>query len=229
MLGIVRGCRDFLKSAQFVRVNSAAVDLKHNFPPKEAFPTPQDQWRRHDDYPQKFNDEAIEWIFVCDLLNFSFWSDEDAASASASAATTSTSSQGYIGFSGLVASLNAHRQLLCDPRQYANLSFAHFCSLFPPGLPLLSVRHQILTEAGQTLVDYFEGSFACFWRSCDGPADFIAKLCQFFPSFRDCPELWLLKRAQILLADLLTVASLSGIDDSAASTLQELTVFADYR
>ncbi len=164
-----------------VKISTELVDMSR-FP--KHFPSVQEQWSKHPEYPAA----DIEWIFVSDLLNFGFWSDEDE----------------NLGYSSIIKALNEHRVILCNPQHYSKLLFSEFIAFMPKGLPMLPERHKVLTEAGKTLLDYFKGSFTSFLRSSRGPDEFIPKLCQFLPSFRDDAGsgIWFLKRAQILVADL---------------------------
>src|SRR4051794_35357070 len=34
-------------------------------------------WKQHDLHPKIANEKTIDWIFMIDLLNFSFWSEKD--------------------------------------------------------------------------------------------------------------------------------------------------------
>lgn len=207
MLQLVHDCKEFLKSSKHVKVNTAAVNFSL-FP--AHFPSPRALWSQHPEYPQHFD---ADWIFVSDLLNFSFWSSSEEEQLE------------QAGYSAFIRALNAGRAVLCDPEKYSKISFDEFCALMPRGMPMLPERHQILTAAGAVLIDYFRGSFAHF-ISCTSDDEFIPKLCQFFPSFRDCPAQWFLKRAQILVADLWVSG---GCFDGGSALIGNLTIFADYR
>lgn len=82
---------------------------------------PFESWRDSElGYPTEWNADTIDWIFVSDLLNFSFWNDVREGS----------------GFWQLIVALNAHPNLT-NPKEYANIAYADFCACFTDELPLM--------------------------------------------------------------------------------------------
>ncbi len=60
-------------------------------------------WRTHDLHPKDQTESTIDWIFLVDLLNFSFWSD---SSDPAEMHTVTYKGQAYTGYWTLCACIN---------------------------------------------------------------------------------------------------------------------------
>ena len=71
---VIESCKELLKSAIYVNLASdeqcskIADELKSSIKSFDSF----EEWHANQLNPQNFNDAAIDWIFLCDLLNFSF-------------------------------------------------------------------------------------------------------------------------------------------------------------
>lgn len=235
---VVASCEAVMRDTQFVSLGSEIQfeGAAETFVSAMCLPLHacDPSWTHNRLHPRVFNDDAINWIFVCDLLNFSFWQDEPMETQF----SVSFGGQSYTGYWSLCAALNRaiyeDKMPVTDPVNYASLSQPAFAHLFRSDnprapdaqLPLASERHRLLVESGRVLRDKYCGSFACFLRTCsDSVWHFVSRLVSEFPSFHDCHHgVWLLKRAQILAADLWSCSNGQLFPDIAA-----LTIFADYR
>lgn len=183
------------------------------------------QWKENDLNPQTFDSFAIDWIFLCDLLNFSFWKDENRKDFD-----VEFNGKVYKNYWSLPATLNKHARLLIDPKFYSQITEEQFDHIFNPNIPLKEERIRLMNEAGKVLVDNYEGSFSIFLKRSESKDvwSFINCLLNEFPSFRDYNEsggAWFLKRAQILVTDLWAASDGKFFNDS----INQLTIFADYR
>lgn len=183
------------------------------------------QWKENELNPQIFDSFTIDWIFLCDLLNFSFWKDENAKDFD-----VEFNGKVYKNYWSLPATLKKNANFLIDPKFYSQMTAEQFDQIFSPNIPLKEERIRLMNEAGKVLVDNYKGSFAGFLKGFESKDawSFINCLLNEFPSFRDYNEnnsTWFLKRAQILVADLWAASDGKFFNNS----INELTIFADYR
>ena len=222
---VVKSCLRLVSTAENVTLSSdsefkvIANKLKVNFDSFDAFK----EWKRNELNPQIFNDFTIEWIFLCDLLNFSFWDDERSFNVEFNGKI-------YKNYWSLPATLNKFSHILVDPNFYSKINSRNFDLFFNPNIPLKQDRIRLMNEAGQVLIEKYNGSFVNFLKSA-GTIDawnFINRLIKEFPSFRDYNNefsVWFLKRAQILVADLWAASKGTFFGE----TIGDLTIFSDYR
>ena len=226
---LIDSCQKLLSSAVHLELASDSefeeIVIKENLQSKikkfDAFI----QWKDNELNPQVFNEFAIDWIFLCDLLNFSFWKDENGQDFN-----VEFNGKIYKNYWSLPATLNKHSHLLVNPIFYAKITLEQFDQIFNPNIPLKCERIRLMNESGKILIDKYEGSFANFLKKFKTKSSWDFKNCLIkeFPSFRDYNEesqTWFLKRAQILVADLWAASEGKFFDDS----INELTIFADYR
>ena len=224
---LIKSCQKLLSSAAHLEIASdeeiekiiKKENLKSKIEKFDAF----SQWKENELNPQVFNDFAIDWIFLCDLLNFSFWKDEKDFDVDFDGKV-------YKNYWSLPATLNKHASILVNPKFYSQISADQFDQMFNPNIPLKNERIKLMNEAGRVLINKYDGSFANFLNNFANRSawDFINCLINDFPSFRDYNEqsqTWFLKRAQILVADLWAASEGKFFNDS----ISELTIFADYR
>jgi len=226
---LIESCKKLLSSAIHLKIASDSdfkqiikkESLQSKIEKFDAF----SQWKENELNPQVFNSFAIDWIFLCDLLNFSFWNDENGNDFD-----VEFNGKVYKNYWSLPATLNKHASVLIDSKFYSQITLEQFDQIFNPNIPLKEERIRLMKEAGKVLVDKYEGSFAIFLKNFESKDawDFINCLMNEFPSFRDYSETnstWFLKRAQILVADLWAASEGKFFKDS----IHELTIFADYR
>ena len=100
-------------------------------------------------------------------------------------------------------------------------------------LALMDQRAAGLRELGRLAVDRYDGDLAAIVESAGGDAIRLVEIARdCLPSYRDCVEyrgatVWLLKRAQILAADL--YGALAGEGLGNLTRIDSLTTFADYK
>lgn len=195
-----------------------------------------ESWKTdHELNPSKMTKAEVDWIFVADTLNFSFWSMNDKQKFK-----VIYKGKEYTGYWSWVAALN--RALdngipLTDPSFYANVSKEELCNIFKSDsdfdVPLFEERLQVLQEAGKVLLKKYDGSFVNCIEKCEGSAQTLMKLVVTdFPSYRDEAEyngkqVAFYKRAQILIADIW--ACFEGRSYGEFHDIDTITMFADYR
>lgn len=189
-------------------------------------------WKSHKLNPKDMTESTLEWIFVVDLLNFSFWSSTEQV----------YSVEGYTGYWALCAAINRGLREgipITTAAWYACATDAQLEHVFRPDstqsswMPMLSDRIRLLREAGDILVKKFEGKFANVLLQAQNDAfKLIDLVCCNFHSFLDVSTfkgrpVWMLKRAQILVADIW--ACFEGKSFGHFHNIDHITMFADYR
>jgi hypothetical protein len=179
----------------------------------------------------------LNYLLALEALNFSFWDDEPRWRVSALGSR-------HDGYWALAAAL--HRALredalpVWDAAWLAELKAPALAHLLrgeghPP--PLLDARLAHLREAGQVLLERWDGQFANLVADCEGSAPRLAAaVVRDFPSFRDEVR-WpgpdgprvvrFYKRAQICAADLARLLADEPL--GRLEGLERLTAFADYK
>ncbi|KAJ1905549.1 hypothetical protein LPJ81_001867 [Coemansia sp. IMI 209127] len=196
-------------------------------------------WKRHALNPSVANEEAAEWIFVVDALNFSFWTHRPTDSRY----TVTLDGTAYQGYWTLCASINRALRQGIPMTDAAFLShvteeeLAHIFRTDAPAtqeqIPLLAERLRVLHEVGAVLRDKYGGKFANVIRQSKGSAQrLVEAVVRDFPCFRDEHQfagrrVHLYKRAQILVADVW--ACFEGTGLGRFNDIDSITMFADYR
>ncbi|NXL90077.1 QSPP protein, partial [Alectura lathami] len=180
-------------------------------------------------------EEAVNWVFLVDTLNFSFWSAGDEQKC-----VVKYKGKEYTGYWALCAAVN--RALddgipITTASYYATMTLEQVRKVFRSDtevpMPLLEERHQVLNESGTVLMEKFGGSFLSLVKKSKNSAQKLVNLVvKNFPSYRDEAEFQerkvsFYKRAQILVAD--TWSVLEGKGDGSFEDISSLTIFADYR
>ncbi|KAI9834171.1 MAG: hypothetical protein M1826_005282 [Phylliscum demangeonii] len=198
-------------------------------------------WSQHDLHPSACDGEAtVDFIFTMDLLNFSFWSETEAA---ADRFQVRYRGQVWTGYWSLVAALRravdedipiTQPAFWCDEDQCTlDRLRTVFRSETAEEMPLLEERLACLREAGQVLCRSYGGRFANVIDAAAGSATALVNLvAEQFPCFRDevsfdHERVRFLKRAQILVADLW--ACFDGKQWGEFRDIDKITAFADYR
>lgn len=130
-------------------------------------------WHSHPLNPSKLDESTVEWIFLVDLLNFSFWSAEPSPFA------VCFNGKRYTGYWSLCACIN--RALAEDAvpvtsaRWLASASDVQLDAIFRPEegcapIPMLAERRRLMREAGRTLLEKFDGSFVRIVERAQGDA-----------------------------------------------------------
>lgn len=172
---------------------------------------------------------------MCDLLNFSFWTDEGAEPFS-----VDFEGRLYTGYWSLCACLN---RAIREGVRITDFCFISLASdeelqrVFRPSagspVPMLGTRIELLRQASKVLLDRYGGSFAnCIAEAAGDAFALIDLVAREFPSFLDVASykgrpVHMLKRAQILVADLW--ACFEGSSYGEFRNINGITMFADYR
>ncbi|KAJ2856692.1 hypothetical protein J3B02_001458 [Coemansia erecta] len=197
------------------------------------------EWKKHPLNPSKADQKAIEWIFVVDSLNFSFWTSKPVDQQYSVTLDGTT----YRGYWTLCAAINrAIRNGLdiTDARVYASIARDLMEDVFRTDdprkqekMPMLERRIKVLHEVGRVLLDQYAGKFSNMVKMCQGSAQkLLDMVIREFPCFRDehvfnGQRVCLYKRAQILVADIWACFEGKGL--GRFEDIDKVTMFADYR
>uniref|UniRef100_A0A5K3FM03 Queuosine 5'-phosphate N-glycosylase/hydrolase n=1 Tax=Mesocestoides corti TaxID=53468 RepID=A0A5K3FM03_MESCO len=193
-------------------------------------------WDDHPMHPKAVGPSTVNWIFLIDSLNFSFWTDENIPKYVVTFRGTP-----HTGYMALCAAINRaleEGKNLLDANVLASLTLDDARSIFRSDdpnveIPLLETRLQIMREHASTLLSDYSGCFTKCIEACHGSAAKLLKLvCEKFPSFSDKAvykgrNVTFYKRGQILIADLWL--AFKGESYGHFDDIDSLTAFADYR
>lgn len=201
-------------------------------------------WNEHPLHPKVADCRTVDWIFLIDLLNFSFWSDLDISDKSTphpDRYAVKYEGTAYTGYWSLCAVVNralSNQIPITNPAYYGSRATDQeladiFKSDTKEEAPMLNERIRVMREAGKILCEKFDGSFVnCITKANYSAANLLDIIVDNFPSFRDIHDfhgrkVFILKRAQILIADLW--ACFDGKDFGRFDDIDSITMFADYR
>ncbi|KAF9919373.1 hypothetical protein BX616_005416 [Lobosporangium transversale] len=204
------------------------------------------KWKEHPLNPKECNESTVDWIFLVDLLNFSFWSEidiDDTGVPHPDRYRVTFDGIGYTGYWSMVAAINRalHEGIpITTPSFYASqekLPDEEIKRIFRSDtieqIPLLQDRIHVIREAGRVLVEKFDGSLKnCIVQADKSALKLVDIITSNFSSFRDETEfcgrkVQFYKRAQILIADLW--ACFQNKSYGEFYDIDEITMFADYR
>ncbi|TNN80660.1 UPF0553 protein C9orf64 [Liparis tanakae] len=177
---------------------------------------------------------ALNWVFVVDTLNFSFWPEEE--SQQCEVTYEGTTYTGYMTLCAAITRALKEGLQITDPKYFSQMSVEELGHVLRSDndtpVPMLQERHQVLTEGGRVLQDH-GGSFRSFISPAGNDARKMVELIvEKIPSYRDTAQyegknISFYKRAQILVADFWGVMEARGEGDII--DMDWLTMFADYR
>ncbi|KAI7860625.1 hypothetical protein BDC45DRAFT_492409 [Circinella umbellata] len=241
-----------LESAQLIAQNSTHVHIPVDAIDRAARITMENMkqrhystktWNEHELQPKTLDGSTVDWIFLVDILNFSFWSDLDTLDTCKphpERYTIQFHDKRYTGYWSLCAAINRALEQgipITSPSYYATASDEELESIFKSDtqeqIPLMKERKAVMREAGQVLLEKFNGSFVnCIRQARQSSSALLLLLTQHFPSFRDIHtfeghQVAILKRAQILIADIW--ACFDGQGYGVFHDIDKITMFADYR
>lgn len=197
-------------------------------------------WSSHDLHPKAKDESTVAFIFTMDLLNFSFWSEKNEEERFA----IEYRGKRWTGYWSLVAALQRaleegipitssdfwQNQTECTEEVLKHV----FRSCTDEEIPMFSERIACLREVGEVLYSKYSCSFTnCIAAASHSAAALVNLLASDFPCFRDevrfenRKKVRLLKRAQILVADLW--AAFDGEGFGEFDDIDTITMFADYR
>eukprot|EP00842_Homolaphlyctis_polyrhiza_P002680 jgi/Hompol1/3412/HPOL_003230-RA len=235
------------ESAEFVAANSASVSINN-----ERLETAADtilermsevsystaNWKQHTLHPKTQDASTIDWIFLIDLLNFSFWNERSVLPRFSITFDDET----YKGYWTLCACIQrALRQgiPITTPSFWIEASTDELKQVFQQDkgtdeMPMLETRIEMLKRAGRILVDNFGGHFVnCILGANQSAQQLMQIVVEHFGDlFEDAVEykgrrVVLSKRLQILVADIW--ACFDGQSLGTFTDISTVTMFADYR
>ncbi|XP_076235542.1 queuosine 5'-phosphate N-glycosylase/hydrolase [Calliopsis andreniformis] len=182
-------------------------------------------------HPSSEDPRAVDWIFVLDTLNYSFWSKKESLKWTVNGHT------GYFALCAAIKRAIDEGKPIVDPKYYAHITRSDAEQIFRgdnhANIPLLDERVKSLREAGKILLEKYQGTFVECIKSCSGSAEKLLKLIvNEFESYQDEADyeghrVSFYKRAQILVGDIW--ACFKGQDIGAFHDIDYITMFADYR
>ncbi|TMS38690.1 hypothetical protein L596_005357 [Steinernema carpocapsae] len=191
-------------------------------------------------HPNGSAQECIDWIFVMDTINFSFWTNPNPSVKEAKFEVTWNGMR-ETGYNAAAACINRALSQgipLTSAEFMKNVTVEQIKEIFKSDdgscIPLPEHRTAVLNDAGRVLIEKFDGSFYNCIKECDQSAlKLVQLILDNFKSFRDVSKVGdktvlFIKRAQILVAD--TYQCLHAKYEPADfPDVAELTMFADYR
>uniref|UniRef100_A0A1I7UM56 Queuosine 5'-phosphate N-glycosylase/hydrolase n=1 Tax=Caenorhabditis tropicalis TaxID=1561998 RepID=A0A1I7UM56_9PELO len=186
-------------------------------------------------HPKSGDKDAVQWVFLVDTINFSFWPDEGKHY------DVSWGGKSYTGYFSACAAVNkaiAAGIPVLSAKWMKNATTEIIDEIFKSdsghSIPLLEERVKAINDSGRVLLEKFDGEFYnCVVKSEKSAQKLLQLIVENFESFRDFAEfngqkVSLLKRAQILVADV--YGSLQGHDEVGDfNDISTITMFADYR
>ena len=183
--------------------------------------------------PGASDSETLNFLFMLDALNFSFWPDREEDRWE-----VEYEGKMHSGFNALAAALRnsyEHWVPIANFRHWAEMAEDKFYIMFSGKneIPMFSERLQIVRSVAEVMLEKYGGQAENLVASADGSAlDLTYRIADDFGSFRDCAlyngsRVWFLKRAQIFIADVW--GRFGGKKIGAFGDIAELTSFADYR
>ncbi|KAM3588653.1 hypothetical protein VKS41_001094 [Umbelopsis sp. WA50703] len=201
-------------------------------------------WKQHPLNPKIADGTAIDWIFLVDLLNFSFWSERDPDDKSVPhPARYAVEYDGvkYTGYWALCACINRaikegvpilKTQWWAKDATDEDLQYV-FRSDSEEKMPMITERIRVMREDGGTLLSRFDGSFTNCIKEANGSSmKLLQIITRNFQSFNDehtfhLRKVQIFKRAQILIADIWACFDGEGL--GRFDDIDSITMFADYR
>ncbi|CAO3670091.1 unnamed protein product [Umbelopsis vinacea] len=197
-------------------------------------------WKMHPLNPKIADEAAVEWIFLVDLLNFSFWSERDPDDKSVPhPARYAVEYEGvrYTGYWALCACINRAIQdgyPILKAQWWAKdateQELLHvFRSDAEEEMPMAKERIRVMREDGGALL---QGSFTNCIKEANGSAmELLNIITKHFISFNDehrfhLRKVQIFKRAQILIADIWACFDGQGL--GYFEDIDRITMFADY-
>lgn len=200
-------------------------------------------WKEHTLHPSTMDSKALQWVFLIDTLNFSFWPRTNNQTGEEEYFEvewpTGTFHTGYWSLcAALQRAIEGPNPLpLLDANFLSNIDLPTVKKIFRSSngveCPLLEERTAVLREAGSVLLKHFDGKVENIVRASNNSAvKFIKLVTSHFSSYQDEAEfhgktVYLWKRVQILVADIW--ACFEGEGYGSFSDIDQVTMFADYR
>lgn len=231
LLDVLSSCLAVVEQSKHVHIDTEAItSLLADRPHLEISPLTLGP------APYHFFDSTAataEWLFLLDTVNHCFWPD-----AGSPPWTVHYKDEALSGYWALAASLKRAMEEgfpIHRATTLAHLDSKVLAHIFRGrgNIPLFEERLRNLRQAGQVLLDRFQGSFIHVLEEAGASATELTHLlAKEFPSFNDIAtyggnKVYFYKRAQLLVHDLL--CTFSGQSWGKFIDLERLTAFADYK
>ena len=226
-LNVLRSTADVVRQAEDVSIDMEALSATASRLARSGAAPPA--WNTH--YHLTGDERSVaSFVLVLDTLNYCFWPEPRWL--------FDYQGETLDGYWALASSLKtavlAGRPIL-DAGYLSGIEADDLAELLGGRhrLPLMEQRAAGLRELGRLALDRCDGDLAGIVESAGGDAIRLVEIVRDrLPSYRDCAEyrgatVWLLKRAQILAADLSGALAGAGLGDLAR--IDTLTTFADYK
>jgi hypothetical protein len=202
-------------------------------------------FKQNELHPQVADEKAVDWIFLVDTLNFSFWSGPSKSGGEDvpkwEVKYNGKIYTGYFAFcAGVNRAITEEGLDITNPKVFGALTLEDIYRIFrsetSTPIPLAQERVNSLKEVSEVLLSKYSGSFVNCVKASQGSALALLKtVVEDFPCYRDeAPYVYdentivtFYKRAQILVADIWACFEGKGL--GAFSDINVLTMFADYR
>uniref|UniRef100_A0A0K0E9N9 Queuosine 5'-phosphate N-glycosylase/hydrolase n=1 Tax=Strongyloides stercoralis TaxID=6248 RepID=A0A0K0E9N9_STRER len=189
----------------------------------------------HELHPKSGCQDSVNWIFFMDLINFSFWSDENNLFH---ITYKGTKYSGYFAGCAAVNRALDNKIPITSASFMATVDEKTLTEIFKSDnggtIPLIPERVKVINDAGKVLLDKFNGTFYTAIEKCNKSAKTLLNIIiENFESFHDFAiydgkKISLLKRAQILVADIYGCFKNKN-EIGNFYDIEVLTMFADYR
>ncbi|KZC06590.1 PREDICTED: UPF0553 protein C9orf64 homolog [Dufourea novaeangliae] len=186
---------------------------------------------QHEYHPSPDDPRAIDWIFILDTLNYSFWSKKGSLKWTVNGQT------GYFALCAAIKRAIDEGKPIVDPEYYSRITRCDAEHIFrsdnQTSIPLLDERLKSMRDAGKILLERYQGTFVECVKLCSGSAEQLLKLVvNEFESYQDEADyegnrVSFYKRAQILVGDIW--ACFKGEGFGKFHDIDYITMFADYR
>lgn len=193
-------------------------------------------WTQHELHPKIKDAATVEFIFLVDLLNFSFWSESPDSQEGFAVDFHGKRRTGYWSLVACIRRALEESVPITSPEFWVQDECTDevFKQVFRSDtvmeIPLLQQRISAVREAGIILRERFDGSFlTCIEEANGSAAALVNLLTNNFPCFDDRHEfegqtISFHKRAQILVADVW--ACFGGVGFGRFEDIDHLTMFA---
>uniref|UniRef100_A0A2S2NHL9 Queuosine 5'-phosphate N-glycosylase/hydrolase n=1 Tax=Schizaphis graminum TaxID=13262 RepID=A0A2S2NHL9_SCHGA len=194
-----------------------------------------DEFKKCPLHPKNEDEEAINWIFIVDSLNYCFFDPDNKSHWS-----ITWKNEKHTGYFGLCAAINRAMEKginMTDMNTCLELTRQQLDEILlgddGATLPLLQERYLCLQQSADVLLKKYKGNFVnCILESNHSAQKLLEIISENFFHFRDesiynNQTVAIYKRAQILIADIWSSFRGSGFGEF--HDIDTLTMFADYR
>eukprot|EP00164_Ancoracysta_twista_P006628 GFYU01009259.1.p1 GENE.GFYU01009259.1~~GFYU01009259.1.p1 ORF type:complete len:340 (-),score=44.53 GFYU01009259.1:467-1486(-) len=234
---VLDSARAIAEGSVDAKVESAGVERSAKFilDNLDRNPYSFENWTAHPLNPSEVNDRTIEWIFVVDTWNYSFWNEDDS-----NPWTVKYKGESYTGYWAMVAAVNRaidEGTDLTNAAIYKDITREEVAHIFrsetTAQVPMLDQRVESLHSVGKVLVERYGSCFRNVVEQAGGSAGkLLQMIVETIPTYNDIQtiqgkEVYFYKRAQILIADVWACYAGKGL--GRFDDIDVITMFADYR